>query len=138
MRSSSLPAYSKATALLALSKDLLQKYDGGIHQLSTKGRSLPVGETWDNDCRSLHGVLRAGRTVTEDQVYGLVGGHSKPVGKAGAEGAADADASHTWTEYALIEGNQENGLGWASAVGSAERGVRRLVKHLPADEHEDR
>lgn len=135
MKSSSLPPYSKATALLAFSKDHLHIYDEILHNLSTKRGSLPVGEKWDDDCRRLHGVLKAGRKVTEDRVYELVRGNSRPVDKAGAEDAVDPDAPHTWATYAAVEGDPQKGPGWASAVKRAEKDVRRLVKQIPADEH---
>ena len=138
MKPSSLPGYSKATALLALSKDLLNIYDGVLRSLDTKAGSLSVGANWDNDCRKLHGVLQAGRKVTEDRVSEVVRGHSKAVEKSSADHVADPDAPHTWTEFAMVEGAQQNGPGWASAVKNAERGVRRLVRHLPADEYEHR
>lgn len=110
-------------------------YEKTTDHLSTKARSLPVGENWESDCRTLHGLLQAGRKVTEHHVYELVRGGSRRVGEAGAEDAANGDAPDTWTTFAEVAGEQRDGLGWASAVKRVEKNIRRLVKQIPVGDH---
>lgn len=110
-------------------------YEETTVHLSTKATSLPVGENWEYDCRMLHGVLQAGRKVTEDQIYERVRGGSRLVGEAGVEDAANPDAPDTWTTFAVVVGEQRDDRGWASAAKSAEKNIRRLVKQIPADDH---
>lgn len=83
----------------------------------------------------LHGVLQAGRRVTEDQVYERVRGGSRLGGDAGVEDTADRDAPDTWTTFAVIAGEHHDGLGWASTAKSAEKNIRRLVKQIPVGDH---
>ena len=118
--------YNKTESLIAESKALLATFVT-VSDLVTSNRiSIHTMQHWDEDYRKLSNLLDIGVKATNENLKQVLGKSKK------AEDAIST-ASTIWTEFRMSCNSEGEVEGWGRVARRTEKGIQRLVKHLPRD-----
>jgi hypothetical protein len=134
------PGYLLTQTLIGSAKKIIKSYDYACRAALSCGKLSGTEAAKDSDCWKLTNLLETRRKDVKYQInsslYGTAG-FSKEVSAANMSRAEESDV---WTSFAKDDEDEkdqstdESKAGyWARAAKQAERGIRRIVKHLPED-----
>ena len=93
---------------------------------------------WEKDKQTLHRILNKQREKIKLELHQLLHQDSKPLEEQ-AKGDMSTRDIELWDHFAVGEAKKDEALdgrkghAWAVVAKSAQRGVRRAVKHLPEE-----
>ncbi|KAL2046776.1 hypothetical protein N7G274_000794 [Stereocaulon virgatum] len=131
--------YNASRSGIVLSRDLLAHYDRGCQQITSVEGILRIKSGPKGDLQILQSAIDQQGEKIKSEVGQYLYGSRKPT-KEHPGGDASVGDDEIWSRLAVIgatseEGKTEKngGTGWAVTAKQMQRGVRRIIKHLPED-----
>lgn len=129
--------------LISASKELQKQYNNICQQVTSTENKIKLDGGWEADCGRLQNLLvRQNKKVKRDIHVMLHGKQMTSRGEPGDDLPIEED--ELWTRFAVDSSMEESKAtraktseDWVATATNAERGVRRLVNHLPEHMIED-
>lgn len=134
------PGYLLTQTLIGSAKKIDKDYDYACRATLPSGKISGREATKDSDCWKLTNLLETRRKEVKYQINNLLYGTSSSAKDVSAANTSRAEESDIWTSFAKDDEDgkeqstdESTGGYWAKAAKHAERGIHRIVKHLPED-----
>ena len=132
------PIHQTAKSLITSSKLLLERYYQICQQVKSGEDILRIESGWDEDSKKLQKILKDQGKVAMREIRGLLHESSRASKEKPTDDMSEAEGGDLWKQYATLPSKAKDepsrgGDGWAVATKHAQRGVQRLVKHIPED-----
>jgi hypothetical protein len=131
--------YNASRSDVVLSRELLAHYDRGCQQIASVEGVLRIKSGSKGDLQTLQSAIDQQGEKVKSEVEQHLHGSRKPA-KEHPGGDASMGDDEIWSRSAVIEAISEEGkaeknrgTGWAVTAKQTQRGVQRIVKHLPED-----
>jgi len=134
-----LPLHQSALCLTKSSKDLLDHCKDANRQLEeivSTGRTTP---RWEDERTGLRRLIESQSKRVKHEIYNLL--HNEKLSPRQGIEDSSPNQHELWNRLAEVASNgriasrrPSEDAGWALAARQMQRGVRRIVKHLPEDE----
>ncbi|KAI9826160.1 MAG: hypothetical protein M1819_007416 [Sarea resinae] len=140
------PYFSCAETLINQSQTLIASYGTLAAQIEATGVRLGAEVTerakmWEEERGEMGRILQLGKEAAEERVGKLLAGKAMKESGSGSEvvdGGLEKERNDVLKVFGLEEDEKERGrAGWAKVAKGVERGIRRVLRGLPATRVEE-